>query len=200
MKLTENQEVPVDPERWVEDHGDYLLGYAMLRLRNRSLAQDAVQETLLTAIKGKERYRGESSIRTWLTGILRFKTIETLRKRAREVPVDDTEWGAKDGDFDDKGHLLDSRMPREFSLSPEDSLERSEFYQALDECLANLPERLAQAFVSIEMDSVAVDEVAASLMIEKNNLYVLLHRARKQLRSCLEKNWFEKPGAPLSSD
>ena len=199
MKLAENQGIQVDPERWVEDHGDYLLGYAMLRLRNRSLAQDAVQETLLTAIKGKERYRGESSIRTWLTGILRFKTLEALRKRAREVPVDEEAWQSSDRDFDERGHLLAARMPGEFSLSPECSLERNEFYQTLDECLAKLPERVAQAFISIEMDSVAVDEVAARLMIKKNNLYVLLHRARKNLRSCLEKNWFENLDSPKST-
>ena len=192
MKLAENQEIQMDPETWVEDHGDYLFGYAMLRLRDRSLAQDLVQDALLTALKGRERYRGDSSVRTWLTGILKFKTLEAIRKQAREIPTDASAWESADGDFDEDGHLLPSQMPGEFSLSPGDSLERSEFFQTLDECLSKLPDRIAQAFVSIEMDRASIDDVAEDLMIKRNNLYVLLHRARKSLRSCLEKNWFER--------
>ncbi|MDA7667400.1 sigma-70 family RNA polymerase sigma factor [bacterium] len=200
MKLAVNQEIQLNPESWVEDHGDYLLGYAMLRLRDRSLAQDAVQDALLTAFKGRERYRGDSSVRTWLTGILKFKTLESLRKHAREIPTDESAFEKADGDFDELGHLLPSHMPGHFSLSPGDSLEQSEFYQTLDECLSKLPDRIAQAFVSIEMDSASIDDVAGTLMIKRNNLYVLLHRARKSLRACLEKNWFERGDRSSSTD
>lgn len=166
------------------------MGYAALRLRDRTTAQDAVQATLLTALQSGDRFKGQSSERTWLTGILKYKILETLRKLAREVSVDASEWQGEDGDFDERGHLRAGREPRQIPLTPRDSLERHEFYLVLNECLSKLPPRSAQAFISVEMDHAKLDEVAALLMIKKNNLYILLHRARKGLRGCLEKNWF----------
>lgn len=49
MTAAKISDIPLNPETWVEEHGDYLLGFAMLRLRDRALAQDA----LLTAHQGK---------------------------------------------------------------------------------------------------------------------------------------------------
>ena len=65
-------------------------------------------------------------------------------------------------------------------------------YDALRACLAELPERVGQAFASVELDHRDLDEVAQALQLKRNNLYVLLHRARKKLRACLEKNWFQE--------
>ena len=185
----------LDPESWVENHGDYLLGYAMLRLRNRSFAEDAVQEALLTAIKAKSRFRGESSERSWLTGILKNKMREAMRKHAREISTEDTDEIPTDPDFDERGHLLPGRMPGAISLDPTNSIDRKEFYETLHGCLSKLPDRTAQAFISTEMDGATTSDVAETLMINKNNLYALLHRARKALRSCLEMNWFADESA-----
>jgi RNA polymerase sigma-70 factor (ECF subfamily) len=73
----------LDPERWIEEHGDYLFHYAISRLRDPQRAEDLVQEALLAAWKGSERYRGGSTERTWLTGILRNKILDHFRKASR---------------------------------------------------------------------------------------------------------------------
>ena len=78
----------IDPERWVDEHGDHLFRYAIVRLRDESLAEDAVQETLLSAIQSLGSYSGRSAERTWLIGILKHKIIDHFRKHSREVPLD----------------------------------------------------------------------------------------------------------------
>src|SRR3954452_15062567 len=77
------QEQRIDPDRWVDDHGDALYGYAMLRLRDADSAAEVVQETFLEALKGRSRFLGRSSERTWLIGILKHKIVDSFRRRAR---------------------------------------------------------------------------------------------------------------------
>jgi RNA polymerase sigma-70 factor (ECF subfamily) len=64
------------PEKWVQDHGDVLFRYALARLRNRTAAEEVVQETLLAALKGREQFKGQASERTWLVGILKHKLMD----------------------------------------------------------------------------------------------------------------------------
>src|SRR5690349_9790697 len=68
----------------LEQHRPYLLRFALLQLRDRNVAEDAVQETLLAAIQGASRFAGQSSVRTWLVGILKHKIVDSIRKTARE--------------------------------------------------------------------------------------------------------------------
>jgi len=72
----------------VAQHRDYLYRYALLHLRDASRADDVVQETLLAAVESPDRFSGRSSLRTWLTGILKHKIIDVFRKQAREQTVD----------------------------------------------------------------------------------------------------------------
>src|SRR5712675_242769 len=60
-----------DPDRWVDDHGDCLHGYALIRVRKQEVAEDLVQETLLAAMRQVDKFRGRSSERSWLCGILK---------------------------------------------------------------------------------------------------------------------------------
>ncbi len=53
----------IDPELWVEKHGDALFLYALLRLRDPAVAEEVVQETFLAALRAKERFQGRSSER-----------------------------------------------------------------------------------------------------------------------------------------
>ena len=83
-----------DPEQWLDAHGDALFAYAMMRVRNQALAEDLVQDTLLAGIAG---FGGKSSERTWLTGILKNKIVDHVRKSSRkesyEADIEDgNEW------------------------------------------------------------------------------------------------------------
>src|SRR5258706_13243287 len=90
----------------VEGQRPYLLRYASLQLRDRQAAEDAVQDTLVAALAGEKGFAGRSNLRTWLTGILKHKIVDTVRKQSREATLHASEAGTADFDalFDDSGH------------------------------------------------------------------------------------------------
>ena len=71
----------------IEQQRGYLLRYASLQLRDAGAAEDAVQDTLIAALEGLDRFSGKSSLRTWLTGILKHKIIDHMRRQSREQPL-----------------------------------------------------------------------------------------------------------------
>lgn len=180
----------LDPQRWLHDHGDYLFGYAVARLQDRALAEDMVQETLLAAIQSKNRFEGRSTERTWLVGILKHKILDHIRGKYREIPV--TELLKPDESiealFDERGRWKEGPTP--WRDDPQSSLDQKEFWRALVQCLAELPDRLGQVFALREMEGLGTDEIRNMLNVTATNLGVLLHRARMRLRRCLEINWF----------
>ena len=176
-----------DPARWLELHGDALYAYALARTRNAATAEDLVQDTLVAAFAGRDAFKGEAAERTWLIGILKHKVIDYLRRQGREVPLADA--ANESGDiettlFDENGHWQVD--VREWS-QPERMLEREEFWDALRDCLAALPERLGRLFMLRELDGMETDELLQVLGISSaNNLWVMLSRARLRLSACLE--------------
>lgn len=181
-----------DPERWVDQYGDYLFRCALLRVRDPRLAEDIVQETLLAAFQGRDRFAGESSERSWLVGILKHKVIDHFRKDSREGPSEDLERliNEQDQAFDDRGHWKrDTAGPKEWTEDPGTILERKEFWDVLKRCVSELPPRMAHAFSLREIDDLSSEEVCKVLNVTATNLWVMLHRGRTRLRRCLEGNY-----------
>ena len=171
----------------VEGERAYLLRYASLQLRDRAAAEDAVQETLLAALAGEKGFAGRSNLRTWLTGILKHKIIDLIRKGSREQTVDSDEaWEAA---FDANDHWR--AFPAEWD-DPDRSLEQKQFFAALEMCLEGLPAKTARAFLMREHMGLETDEICKELGITSTHCWVLLYRARMALRRCLEINWFGK--------
>ena len=81
-----------DPALWVDEHGDVLYRYALARVRKPEVAQDLVQETLLAAMRARDRFAGQSSVRSWLCGILKHKLCDYYRKLGRETSFTDLEF------------------------------------------------------------------------------------------------------------
>lgn len=188
----------LDPERWIEDHGDYLFHFALSRVRDPVLAEDLVQESLLAALRGAERYQGRAVERTWLGGILRNKILDHFRKAGRETSFTDLEFYADEEReaFDHPvfpGHWTDQAGPQDWSRAGE-RLDGEVFWSAFHECARKLPEKVGRVFVMREMEEVPSEEICSVLGVTPNNLWVMLHRARMALRRCLEENWFRKYG------
>lgn len=186
-----------DPEAWVELHGDYLFNYALLRLRDPSRAEDAVQETFLAALKGGRAFAGRSAEKSWLVGILKNKIYDYYRKASRETTFTDLEFFA-DGENEGfvpeglaKDHWAPGLGPLEWS-NPEACLDREVFWQVFNDCSARLPKNVAAVFNLREVDGLEGKEICALLNLSESNLWVMLHRARMALRRCLEANWFAK--------
>lgn len=174
----------------LEQHRGYLLRYALLQLRDRDAAEDAVQETLLAALQGQAGYAGKSSPRTWLTGILKHKLVDLVRRRAREQPLtldDETsEADAVDALFQEDGHW--QRFPADWG-DPLQALENRDFRAVFEMCTQVMPVRTARVFMMREVMELSTDDICATLAITPNHLWVLLHRARLLLRECIAIRW-----------
>ena len=175
----------------LERHRPVLLRFAMLQLRNRAQAEDAVQETLMAAIQGAKSFAGKSSVRTWLVGILKHKIVDHIRRSRREEPLDlpNAETSLEDFDvlYKEDGHY--ASVPADWG-DPEAALSQRKFFEALERCLEGLPNNTARVFMMREVLGIETGEICKELAITATNCWVLLYRARMGLRACLQERWF----------
>lgn len=168
-----------------------LLRFANLQLRNEALAEDAVQETLMVVLEKPEQFSGRSSLRTYVTGVLKYKIIDALRSASREVRIeadnDHSEADIIDALFTANGHVID--RPRQWG-DPDAVLEQKDFFRVLEMCLERLPARTARIFLMREWLELDTEEICKELAISASNAWVMLYRARLQLRECLDLHWF----------
>jgi RNA polymerase sigma-70 factor (TIGR02943 family) len=177
------------PDTWVAAHGDYLFNFAVGQVRDASVAEDLLQETFLAAFKGRHRFTGQSSERTWLVGILRHKICDHLRRTCRERTVRaDVPASLGDDEAWEEAVMWLHDVAAECQ-SPNRRLELGEFRRNLQTALGKLPPRIAQVFQLYEMEELPNNEVCQRLNISESNLWVMLHRARKQLQSQLAEWW-----------
>jgi RNA polymerase sigma-70 factor (ECF subfamily) len=185
-----------DPERWVEEHGDYLFKYALVRMRDAARAEDLVQETFLAALKGGKQFAGRSAEKTWLVGIMKNKIADYFRKASRETSFSDLAFyeDQERSSFEEgvTGSWLHELAPVDWTPNPGASLDNEAFWMTFRECAGKLPKNINTAFCLREIDEIESREICRMLNISENNLWVMLHRARMALRRCLEINWFGK--------
>lgn len=183
-----------DPAAWLADHGDALFRYAWARVRSDAAAEDLVQDTLLAAWEGRSRFRGGSTVRTWLTGILRFKVIDHLRRRGRERTLTDLSGTLEEAEqeaFNERLHWRSRELaPGDWEPEAGTDVDRAGFRGALEACLARLPPTASRVFLMREVDELETAEICKICAISPTNCFTLLHRARLALRRCLEETWF----------
>ena len=176
-------------------HRGYLLRVAMLQLRDNDLAEDVVQDTLLAALQGASGFSGRSSLKTWLTGILKHKIVDAIRRKERE-PVrasleEESQIEDFDALFDESGHW--ENPPADWG-DPEQALSQQQFLDIMQFCLEKLPPNTGRVFMMREVMGLDSGEICKELSITSTNLWVILYRARIALRQCLEQHWFAPAG------
>jgi len=175
-------------------HRDYLYRFALLHLRDDSRAQDVVQETLLAGMESRSGFSGRAQLRTWLTGILKHKIIDVFRRQSREAPLQTEAEAESEEDFADLYfNPKDRDHWRTFPTTwgnPEKSLEQKRFWEIFDACSKEMPPQIARVFTMRELMGLETDEICKELGITANNCWVMLYRARMNLRQCLETRWF----------
>jgi len=179
----------IEPDRWVDEYGDYLYRYAWSRLRDGNAAEEVVQETFLAGIRKRSQYTGAGAQRAWLLGILKRKIIDHARERAR---MDRDSAGGNDAVleqqlFDGTGHWKQSATT--WLNLPANSIESSELWEIVRNCLTHLPDGQASVFTLSVMEEVDSDRICRELEITPSNLWVRLHRARLGLASCVGSRW-----------
>ena len=144
----------------------HLLRYAAMELRNREAAEDCVQEALLAALSAPASFEGRSNLRTWLTGILKHKIVDHMRRQQREQPLlsgddpDASEADAADALFAKDGHW------RNFPASwgdPHRALENKKFWEVFEACAKRMPARTARVFTMREVLQLSTDEICKEL-------------------------------------
>ena len=179
----------------IESHRPYLVRYALAQLRDAELAEEAVQEALVAALESIDGFDKRSTLRTWLTSILRFKVIDIQRRIVAErqrLPYDEAGAAAEheawlDEMFDETGHW---RSPPQAWNDPEAALEQSRFWEVFERCLARLPATGGRVFFKREVLGEDTPVICRDEGITDSNCWVILHRARILLRMCLEQHWF----------
>ena len=183
-----------DPHTWLSEHGDYLYRFAMSRLHNEEIAADMLQETLLAGWKGFASFSGQSSIRTWLTGILKHKIIDHIRREIRGRSLNDRiENDPTSAYFNANGSW--NEAPNAWKDNPEDLYSSEQFKTTLESCISKLPEKQQLIFRMRDISGEDTATVCKTCDITSTHLHVLLHRARHALRKCLNIHWFAR-GTP----
>lgn len=169
-----------------------MLRFSRLQLRSNAAAEDVVQEAMLSALQGAAGFSGVAALKTWVFAILRNKIVDDVRRRTREpeqryLPGD--EGSDIEDSFFEEGHWAEN--PSTWA-SPEASLEQRQFWTIFEACLDDIPAKPRRVFMMREFLGLSTEEICKELSISPSNCWVLLHRARLELRECLALRWFNR--------
>lgn len=187
----------LNPEKWIDSYADYLYAFAYNRVNDEETAKDLVQETFLSALKAKDCFKGEAAEKTWLVSILKNKVIDHYRKNAahpqqsfeesEQYKVAYSHYFTDDGLRE--GHWQKSTSPKPWNTSDKSNIEQKEFKNILAKCLAKLPKTWSSVFSLKYLEEEESSTICKELDITSSNYWVIIHRAKLQMRECLEKNW-----------
>ncbi len=171
-----------------------MVKFASLQLSDAHLAEDAVQEALIGAMKNSQKFAGRSAFKTWVFAILKNKIADTMRQRHRLVEASQLLHSDEEDDdfqelFDRKGFWQADERPQEWA-HPETAMKNTEFWRVFEACLDNLPGQQGRVFMMREFIELETNEICAALDLTVSNVNVMMYRARLRLRECLENRWF----------
>ncbi len=177
------------PENWVDQYADYLFNFAVSRVSDAELAKDLVQETFFAGLKSAKNYKGTAAERTWLIAILKRKVIDHYRKinskkGKAEVRMNYSSQNDTDGDW------LEEQVADPLSILENDEIENEELGLAIQECISKLPKKQSLVFTMKTIQGMSTEDICKELGINPSNLWVMIHRSRTALMSCLNQNWF----------
>ncbi len=175
----------LQPDKWIKLYADYLFEYANSRISNYEASRDIVQDTFLSALNSRDGFKGNASEKTWLTAILKRKIIDHYRKiNSKKIKSEVLL------DFDEKGHWILDQAPGKWEHTTDAEIENTELKKIIDLCISLLPENHALVFRMRSIQHMLSEDICKELDISSSNYWVIIHRARLQLRKCLEENWF----------
>jgi RNA polymerase sigma-70 factor (ECF subfamily) len=184
-------------QAFMNDLRQQMVKFTKLQLHDEQLAEDAVQEAFIGALKNQQTFTGKAALKTWVFAILKHKIIDIIRKNKRLVTSstlqnnDEDQVDVWDKSFDERGYWHLSERPNTWP-QPEDSVASDQFWLVFETCLNALPANYSSAYMMREFIGLTTEEICQQTNTNKNSLNVLLYRARLKLRVCLQKNWFDQ--------
>jgi RNA polymerase sigma-70 factor (ECF subfamily) len=183
------EQVLLNTDKWIDNYADYMYNYAIVRVNDGDLAKDLVQDTFFAGLKSAKNFQGKSTERTWLISILKRKIIDHYRKINSKKGQAEVRMNFYDNG-ENEGNWLEERVPQNWDNQSEKSIENQELKSQLEFCIDALPEKYAMVFRMKTIQEFETEEICKELDITASNLWVIIHRARTQLRKCMEDNWF----------
>jgi len=158
---------------WAEllRHRAYLVRFAQRKLQDPALAEDVVHDVFEAVLRGRAAFGGASALRTWLTGVLKHKIVDLVRQRRAMQSLDAA---------DDEAEALALECPQP---RPDERAEQRQRLQQALQRIDGLPPGLRDAFRLRVLHEQPTEQVCQALQISEENLFVRLHRARRQLLS-----------------
>ncbi|NNK18995.1 MAG: sigma-70 family RNA polymerase sigma factor [Maribacter sp.] len=177
------------PEEWVDKYADYLYNFAISRVSDSELAKDLVQETFFAGLKSAKNFKGTAAERTWLIAILKRKVVDYYRKinskkGKAEVRMNYSSHSDTEGDW------LEEQVADPLSILENDEIENEELGMAIQDCISKLPKKQSLVFTMKTIRGMNTEDICKELGINPSNLWVMIHRSRTALMSCLNQNWF----------
>lgn len=196
LPIMSSSETNLQPKQWVQMYSDALYSYAMSKTDKSELAEDLVQETFLSALNSVKNFKGQSSEKTWLFAILKFKIADYYRKASTKYEFANSKLSKDEGDFMDNyfnqdGEWTESASPKSWNEDASIALENKELGIALNDCIEKLAENQKQLVLLKMVEETETEIVCKELNITPTNYWVIIHRAKLQLRACIEKTWFK---------
>lgn len=175
---------------WVEAYTTELFNWAYYKVSDSDLAKDLVQDTFLAAAEKIDSFKAESSPKTWLFSILNHKVIDYYRKKVNQtLPIENNFFS---NFFDADGDWQKEKRPEEWENEGENLLDNTGFQEVLKKCMDALPEKWSTSVKLKYLLNKNSEDICQELEIAPTNLWQIIHRAKLQLRDCVEYNWFKK--------
>ena len=180
-----------NPQDWVALHADCLYAFAITRIGDEEQARDLVQETFLSALEGLDKFEQKSSERTWLTAILKNKIMDVYRKRSRQPITKSLHMPEAESQFfhSEMNNWKKEEWPAEFGIEEADPLQYKELQTILQACMKKLPPLWLSVFSMKHVDDESTTTICSELKVSDSNFWAIIHRAKVNLRTCLQKNW-----------
>ena len=174
--------------QWIEAYAADLFKWALHKVSDTENAKDLVQDTFLSAAEKIEGFKGESSPKTWLFSILNHKIIDHYRKRINHPLSIDNQLLSQF--FDSDGGWKSEKSPTDWHEDEEHLLDDNEFNEVLQKCLDALPETWNSCVKLKYLTDKKGEDICQELGIAPTNFWQIIHRAKIQLRECVNNNWF----------
>ena len=170
----------------VREYGGYLLSVAHRFLKDPDDAQDVVQESYLQLFKNISRFRGESSLKSWLHRITVNNALMKIRKdtKLNTVLSDQPLEFDNSDNFDENGKRLESTQA--ISISADEVYSNTELRTTIQQHIMALPVAYRNILLLRDIEGYSTVETAELLDISTASAKTGLHRARNKLKTLLE--------------
>ena len=183
---------------WVDTYSDKLYSWCLYKINNKEIAEDLVQDTFMAAFQAINKFEGKSDPKTWLFSILNNKIADHFRKLYRDPTVTESEIKQSsevsffETYFDADDSWQKEQRPKAWQQEDAHLLDNTMFVNILQSCMGKLSPDCYSAIQLKYLEEKKGEIICQELNISPTNFWQLLHRARLQLRKCLEMNWFKK--------